>query len=257
MPRILDANEELPWPADGELTRALRQAAASADIVSNVLDEEPTYTKITNAITTSLAKNAPTEVVHYLGFGEVQHGDGKFAIFDAYDGLIRWRSLSDLFASAARAEARLLVVQFLSPRAGRDPAPVPPRAFVPALRGSIGAVIFTTLPVHPREAIAFNRKLYSALGEGMSVEDAVQAARTELKEGERPLEDDSASFGWFGLLTGPQSGLRLFEPGSGGGRSAGDRTGPSSPLAGPEAADVRADGVARPDFRDGVDPSRG
>lgn len=88
---------------------------------------------------------------------------------------------------------------------------MPPRAFLKALRGSVEAVVFTTLPVHPREAIAFNKNLYSALRRGRTIEEAVQAARAELQNGEPPLQEDSASFGWFGLLTGQESGLQLLE----------------------------------------------
>jgi hypothetical protein len=112
----------------------------------------------------------------------------------------------------------LLVVQFLTQRVDRDPDPVPPRAFLPALRGDIGAVVFTRFPVHPRQAFRFNLKLYEELGRGETMEDAVQAGREDAQTNQQL--SDAAGFGWFSLLTGPGSGLRLLEQGSTGRRDA-------------------------------------
>lgn len=259
MPRIIDDNAELPWPTSDVLMSELDQAATAAGIMTTkLLEGDPTQTKITRAIDELRADNGvPAEVVHYLGFGVTENGAAKYAIFEGLNGIVRWRPLSDLFESAVKAGARLLVVQFLSPRAGWDPAPVTPRAFLPALRGSICAVVFTTLPVHPREAIAFNKKLYSTLREGKTIEEAVQAARTEMREGEVPLEEDSASFGWFSLLTGPDSGLRLLEAHAGGaGRTSTDRGGQRSPREPREGA-PNTEQAARPDPIDRGGFSRG
>ena len=87
------------------------------------------------------------------------------------------------------------------------------RAFLEALSKRINCVVFTRFPVHERQFHVFNLKLYGMLGEGKSVERAVQRARQDVNT-DRPL-GDAGAFGSFALITGPQSDTQLVVPATG------------------------------------------
>jgi hypothetical protein len=214
--RLTQKSKDVVWPKHGALAGSLEAAITQNPGVFDalVLDTPSPFRVRTTIQNWEETKQglSEMEVVHYCGFGEMQDGSPKIALADD-EGEEEWRDLEDLYSRVAQSGARVLVVQFLLPMLGTDPVPIPASAFVSALRGEVNAVVFTPVPIHPRQASSFNQTFYDELGRGATVEAAVQTARARVAE-DRFL-NDSASFGWFTLLTGPRSGLRLVDPAAG------------------------------------------
>jgi hypothetical protein len=61
--------------------------------------------------------------------------------------------------------------------------------------------------VHPRQFNRFNRAFYERLEQGDTVETAMQFGRRMLEQ--NTVIEDAAGFGWFTLVTGPRSEIRL------------------------------------------------
>jgi Trypsin-like peptidase domain len=208
MPKLEDGDQEVNWPKEGELLANLRLAVQSQQDLSFVQPEDPTPAAIEELVAT--ADMAPFDVVHYVGFGRrLMNGEAGIAVSDGLDD-VEWRSLNDLFEWAAAARARMLVVEFALPRATTDPEPIRPDAFLPGLRDTVNAVVFTQLPVHPKQFHIFNSKLYKELNAGRPVESAVQAARGDASKNR--MLADAACFGWFTLVTGRQPYMCLVTP---------------------------------------------
>jgi hypothetical protein len=121
-----------------------------------------------------------------------------------------WADIGELLDPAAEHGIRLVVLQFTMPPPDKvyDPVTVTPSALGGLLVGSIDAVLYTRFPVHYKQYSHFNVKFYSELGKGASVEAAVQVARQALQQNK--LIEDAAGFGWFTLVTGPRSDIRLM-----------------------------------------------
>ncbi|MDQ3647716.1 MAG: serine protease [Actinomycetota bacterium] len=150
-------------------------------------------------------KGQSPDVLHYVGYGHMKRGVPSIALSDGVEA--QFRDVKELFDLAGAHGVRVLVLQFLRPHSGADYEPVPPRTFVSALDGTVNAVVFTQQPVHPRQLYGFNQNLYRRLAAGMTVEAAVQEGRRYLLKN-APVADP-AGFGWFTLLTGPQTGTRI------------------------------------------------
>jgi hypothetical protein len=95
-----------------------------------------------------------------------------------------------------------------------------PEALASALTTGTKALVCSR-PVHPRQYERFNASLYAQLGSGASVEQGVQKAREALFSDKRI---EFAGFGWFSLVTGPVTRVRLVEAAAAteGGRESSD-----------------------------------
>ncbi len=153
------------------------------------------------------------DVVHYQGFGRYvastdrgQRASAQLAFADDR-GEVSWGSASAFFAWAARSGARLLVLELLIPPSDTELERVPPSVLMSALE-HVEAVVFTSVPVHYRQARAFNAAFYESLSEPSTVERAVQEARRALWL-DHP-NDDHAGFGWFALGMREGSGMSMI-----------------------------------------------
>jgi hypothetical protein len=217
MPKLLTSGPPEEWPSLKKLKEKLGEAIDKAGkrVVESqevprlraLLQENPTAPEVKHALAT-----ASFDIVHYVGFGHVDHGTPSIAFVDD-DGMLVWRDVNEVFGWVADADARLLVVELLLPSMVAELEPIPPRAFLSALSDRINAVVYTRLPVHPKLSNSFNNAFYYALGEGRSVEAAMQYARRALHDGQ--VAGDAASFGWFSLLTGPKADTQLLKTGVG------------------------------------------
>ncbi len=216
MPNLRQLAKDVAWPEQGALAARLGAAIESGGTLSAHLLDTPLPSQVPRTIK-ELERGAPLDVVHYCGFGQLQDGVPRIAFSDD-EGDAELHELDNLFAWVSASPARVLVVQFLLPPSGTDPDPIPPSAFRSALRGRVNAVVFTPVPVHPRQAQAFNRRFYEALGGGATIEAAVQEGRAEV--GDDRFLGDAAGFAWFSLITGPQAGLQVVEAGSTGSGSS-------------------------------------
>lgn len=151
------------------------------------------------------------DMVHYIGIGRMYPPDEpQLALVDDA-GWEVWENLGDFLGWASASGVKVVVLEFTLPPVTREYVPITPGAVARALKGTeIGAVVLTRLPVHPRQFDPFNHGFYDVLKAGGSIEEAVQAGRRPL-ERNRPL-NDAACFGWFVLITGEQSEIRLVLP---------------------------------------------
>lgn len=99
------------------------------------------------------------------------------------------------------------MLELLPPPGGHEFVPLTCKALTGVLGGSVEAAVLTSLPVHLEQCGTFNGAFYEALGKGESVVAATQLARTVLKD-DKPAAD-AAGFGWFAVITGPQSEFYL------------------------------------------------
>ena len=210
MPTIGTDPGAVPWPEEGEIGRRLQSAIQDIRTLRVTLLDNPQRSDIRKAIDAAEEEQAPFDIVHYIGFGRGDAADvakARLAIGDGYDGA-EFRSAGDVFDWVKDSHARLFVAELALPPMSEEWEAVPPRVFLGALGGAFNAVVSTRF-VHPRQFAWFNDVLYEAIGEGKSIEDAVQEARTEVRENDTI---DAAGFGWFTLLTGPRSDTRFVLP---------------------------------------------
>ncbi len=155
------------------------------------------------------------DIVHYQGYGEYvgktnrdQRPTAKLAFVDD-SGAPSWLPANEFFDWVARAGARLLVLEFLTPPPTLDQERIPPSSLMTAL-DRVEAMVFTSMPVHVRQARMFNENFYKWLSEPKpaNVEEAVQQARHTLWRN-RPV-NDCAGFGWFALAMRDGTGLPLI-----------------------------------------------
>jgi hypothetical protein len=198
--------KEVKWPREGEIARRLHEAVSASGAFTFLSLPNPTPAEVDGAVTKTRAASSSIEVVHYIGFAQVRDGKEEVALVDQ-DGVIEWRLAADLVAWAARSGARVLVLEFALPPVGEEPDTMPPGTFLTPLTGRLNAIVFTRTAMHPGLFRTFNEVLYRNLGEGQSVEAAVQHARSGVYLNQ--FLGDAAPFGWFTLITGPQSDMRL------------------------------------------------
>jgi hypothetical protein len=221
MPQFSAPGKQVKWPERGKMCTQLQEAVESAKHLRFEPLENPVPSMVNKA--TADGATTPVEVFHYCGFGEVRDGREQIAVSDGF-GDVEWRDIDDLFGWVAQSGARLFVADFSIGRVGTDADPVRPRTFLRALSNRVNAVVFTRFPVHPRQSYFFNKGLYDALGDGRSIEAAVQRARKNLLDNR--FLGDAAGFGWFTLLTGPRADTQLVDAAPGGLR---DRPKPATP----------------------------
>jgi Trypsin-like peptidase domain len=207
MPKLDSSGAPTPWPRPGQIAQELSRDVGNSGAFDFLPITDPKPFSVQEELGRK-REGAPVEVVHYAGFGRFENGKAQIAFADEY-GDVAWRDAGVVFGWVAQSEARLLVVEFLLPRYDVETEPVLPKAFLEALSNRVNAVVFTRFPVHPYQCHTFNVALYRELGQGRTVEAAVQRARSEVAGNE--FLGDAAAFGSFTLVTGPKSEMRLVQ----------------------------------------------
>ncbi|HEX6473122.1 MAG TPA: serine protease [Streptosporangiaceae bacterium] len=203
-PVVLPRHRGAPyrWPKASDLCARLRESVERAGFVADV-PSLPRWSRVEDAI-----KTGTYTVFHFMGVGQRERdGTPLIAFVDADGNGESWVDPRLVIRTAAAHGVRLVVLELLLPPNHYDYDPLTPSALGDVITGSVTGVVLTQLPVHPRQCHVFNLSFYEALGRGESVETAVQAGRRTLKV-DMPVED-AAGFGWFPLVTVPQSDIHL------------------------------------------------
>ena len=202
----LYGGEPYVWPTAAMMCKRLRTSIEHNGFKAD-LYESPSQSDVRLALDDSNRDGKPYDVLHYIGTGQ-RGSDGNAQIMFVDDeGDESWEDAQRLLETAAHTGVRLVVLELMPPPQGQDYEPLTHHALCDVIGGTVNAVVLTHLPVHPKQCQKFNDKFYELLGQGKSVETAVQLARYKLMY-DKPM-DDAAGFGWFTIVTGPQSGIRL------------------------------------------------
>lgn len=195
-----------PWPNAAKMATRLRDVIARNGFKVDI-PPSPRYSDVRNALTANAEAGRPYDVLHYMGIGQCG-ADGKalIAFVDDDDGG-SWEDVSNVLETASRTGVRLVVLELMLPPTGRNFQPLTLRTLGHVVGGSVSAAVLTNLPVHPIQCHTFNDKFYDELKNGESVAAAVQGARNKVMY-DKPVED-AAGFGWFTIVTGPQSDFSL------------------------------------------------
>jgi hypothetical protein len=194
------------WPKADVIYDRLRNSIERPKF-QPVRPKSPQPSDVRGAIEDGARHGRPCDVLHYIGIGQ-RGADGQAQIMFVDDeGDESWEDVRSILEPAARADVRLVVLELMQPPEGLDYEPLTHHALYDAVGGSVNDVVLTHLPVHPKQCQKFNDKFYEVLGSGESIETAVQLARYKLMY-DRPM-DDASGFGWFTVITGPQSGICL------------------------------------------------
>ena len=207
-PRVhgLYKSEPYPWPDAARMGTRLREV-----IERNGFKVDPPrslrYSDVRDALEVNAHQGRPYDVLHYMGTGQLG-ADGKALItfLDDDDGE-SWEDVSNVLETARRTGVRLVVLELMLPPTDRNYQPFTLRALGDVVGGSVKAAVLTNLPVHPLQCHTFNDRFYDELKNGESVAAAVQGARNKVMY-DKPVED-AAGFGWFTIVTGPQSDFSL------------------------------------------------
>jgi hypothetical protein len=192
------------WPRVKDIWDKLKENFAGTRFAMEPL-ENPEPFDVRDAL-----RSKTFDVLHYIGVGRIgKYGQAQLSLVDRSEGDGTWQDANEVLSWAAASRVRLVVLEFTLPPADQVVEPVTASALGDMLEGSISAVVYTRFPVHPRQFQSFNRLLYLHLRDGGSVETAVQRGRGMLASN-RSVED-AAGFGWFSLVTGPRSDIRLVQ----------------------------------------------
>ncbi len=176
------------------------------------------------SVVKNLLASGDFRVFHYIGVGRIRgNRPAELSFIDEDQGIASWATAADVFSAAAQGNVSLVVLEFAPAPAGLEGDPITPSSLDGLLAGGISALVYTRFPVDSTQYLKFNRMLYSELAGGETVETAVQRARNKV------LLDNTLSnaalFGWFTLMTGEQSDIRLVHP-----APAAERHGTHQPL---------------------------
>ena len=191
------------WPSFDEIVSGWREHFAGEGFTAFPLPR-PQLTDLEN----QLSALPPWDVLHYVGVGRVSNRGKAQLTFVTPEGDPTWQDAGRLFRSAAENGVRLVVLEFVLPPAQENIEHISPSVLGPLLQGTISAVVYTRFPVHPRQFRSFNGAFYQRLERGETVETAVQFGRRALQQ--NIDVEDAAGFGWFTLVTGPKSEIRLI-----------------------------------------------
>ena len=211
-----------PWP-DASSMRAKLHASVGSNGLAVTSLEHPSPARVQEAL-----KSEPCDVLHYMGTGTREQGAEAQIVFgDESSEAVLWADVRSILDSASSAGVRLVVLELMLPpektrvlfpargqRARDLPGPdlqqLTCSAFGDIVKDGVTAVVLTNLPVYPDQCEMFNHEFYRFLSRGESIEHAVQEARHVLQEN-KPA-GDAAGFGWFTVVTGRQTGIRLVAP---------------------------------------------
>ena len=202
----LYGGEPYVWPKATMMCKRLRASIERNGFKADVY-ESPQQHDVGLALDDSNRNGKPYDVLHYMGTGQRGPDGNAQIMFVDEDGEVSWDDAERLLETAAHTGVRIVVLELMQPPEGQDYEPLTQHALRDVVGGSVNAVVLTHLPVHPKQCQKFNDRFYELLGQGRSVETAVQLARYKLMY-DKPM-DDAAGFGWFTIVTGPQSGIRL------------------------------------------------
>lgn len=196
-----------PWP-DAKAIRARLEAA----IHRSGLDVTPLAPATRGNMQDELRART-YDVLHYMGTGRKADGRPEILFVDDSEPeseLEEWADVHSVLTDAARAGVRFVVLELMLPPEDKDFQQLTCSTFGDVVTGTVMAVVLTNLPVYPDQCQVFDREFYRSLGGGASIEEAVQEARCKLKA-DKPT-GDAAGFGWFTVVTGRQTGIRLAAP---------------------------------------------
>jgi Trypsin-like peptidase domain len=202
-PTFFDDGKRVRSDSAGAVTKALRDAMKAPQFVPDVR-ENPAAWEIDQLLG---AHHHGFDVFHYIGLGRLGEDGPEFAMSDDAD-LATWKSAHTLCDWIAQSGARVAMIEFIKPPTALDLQPVRPSLLIPAMSSGVQAVVATRVPVDAHQFRLFNGGFYTSIGEGRTVEAAVQAGRRRLQV-EHPRRD-YAGFGWFTVTTGERAGLRLY-----------------------------------------------
>lgn len=222
-PQVMEGGTPRPWPVSSDIVSQLeaRLHAVQGPQQRLFQPEAP----LVNPAFYDLKRRAekgPVDVVHYVGFGYQEPEDDRrsplertwIALAGTSPDVMKAYRATEVLKELGRLRPQLLVMEFGTPRLDWPIGRYQPIG--PALLGGVdlahAEAMICTRPVHPLQYDRFNDLLYGLLGEGRTIEDAVQRARAAL-QAESPV--DYAGFGWFAVTTGNRLRGRFFErPGS-------------------------------------------
>jgi hypothetical protein len=199
-------SDSYPWPNAAKMVTRLRDVIERNGFTAEV-PRSLRYSDLRTALTASAEAGRPYDVLHYMGTGQCgMDGKAVIAFVDDDDGE-SWEDVSNVLETASRTGVRLVIFELMLPPTGRPFQPLTLRTLGNVVGGSVSAAVLTNLPVHPLQCHTFNDKFYDELKSGESVAAAVQGARNKVMY-DKPVED-AAGFGWFTIVTGPQSDFSL------------------------------------------------
>jgi hypothetical protein len=204
LPNMVHGDQTETWPELKQLEGRFRDALEQCKRLNTDFLINPTGADLQRKIDESRF-----EIFHYVGFCRLERSStAEIALSNGSRDGIEWSDHIAFFEKAAGSQARILILEFLLPPRDRDYEPMAPKFFIDALRKQVNAVVYNRYHLHPQQINSFNHAFYRALGEGKSVEEAVQVGRGDVMQS--PFHGDNAAFGWFTLLTGPTANERLF-----------------------------------------------
>jgi len=151
----------------------------------------------------------PYDVLHYMGAGAVRDGQAEI-VFMNHDGTELWKTVREVIETAGRTGVRLVVLELMQVPEDWEFQQLTRHDLGGVITGALTAVVLTTHPVYPTQCEMFNRTFYESLGSGATIEKAVQEARWAVRDSTSAM--DAAGFGWFTVVTGSLTGVRLVTP---------------------------------------------
>jgi Trypsin-like peptidase domain len=200
-----------PWP-DALKMRADLDANIRGNSLTVTSLVPPVPSRMQDALRAAVVNHRPYDVLHYMGTGRRELDGRPQVVFadDSNPDIELWYDVHSILRDAARAGVRLVVLEMMLPPENEDLQQLTCSALGDVITGSVTTVVVTNHPVYPDQCRMFNDDFYRFLSRGESIEKAVQEARHTLKVN-KPT-GDAAGFGWFTVVTGHQTGVRLAMP---------------------------------------------
>jgi len=151
----------------------------------------------------------PYDVLHYMGAGAVRDGQAEI-VFMNHDSTELWKTVREVIETAGRTGVRLVVLELMQVPEDWEFQQLTCRDLGDVIAGTVTAAVLTTHPVYPTQCEMFNRAFYESLGSGATIEKAVQEARWAVRDSTSAM--DAAGFGWFTVVTGSLTDVRLVTP---------------------------------------------
>ncbi|NNJ11963.1 CHAT domain-containing protein [Chloroflexales bacterium ZM16-3] len=177
------APQALLDPAMHSAERQARAAAWAPLVASGAVELLPDISPATReAISDTLRRAGPIDVLHYIGHGRFEKGEGQLAL-DRADGKLAITPISQLAPALAAAQVRLAVLtacQGAMVGAAETGASVLGGVAPALIAQGVPLVVAMQLTVRQTAANRATRVIYEELAAGRSVQAAVAAARLAL-----------------------------------------------------------------------------